>query len=269
LDLASAVASASGAVVFLVPFLLASTEVGGGAVDALLGDDPLLAVALGDTTSDAVQIAAEVALHAGVVSVPAADLEDRVSGGALLVSAGRGAAQFLAGREFFLVLLGETGVVFALGVGHRHVLGGQDLAALIDHAVALDENVGLDVSSVGDLAGASGGIDLADAVVGNAHAGVGAVVVESALGGAVRSGHGVVVSAAHLQVGLELIDGLAGVNHSGEFGLDGHALIISDVHLLHGVAAHAQTTEIRYKGRGTKISRDIFCNYRIFMRFIK
>jgi len=260
-------------VVVLVPLLGAACDGGRGGVDALLGDDPLLAVALGNALSDAVEVLLEVGLHAGaggpVVAVVSATAVDATKGwghagwlGAVVISAS--VAKFLAGWHLVSGRLGSRLLDL-----DRHVLGSQSLAALIDHAVALDENVGFDVSSVGDLAGASGGIDLADAVVGNAHAGVGAVVVESALGGAVRSGHGVVVSAAHLQVGLELIDGLAGVNHSGEFGLDGHALIISDVHLLHGVAAHAQTTEIRYKGRGTKISRDIFCNYRIFMRFIK
>jgi hypothetical protein len=112
----------------------------------------------------------------------------------------------------------------------RHVLGSQSLAALIDHAVALDENVGFDVSSVGDLAGASGGIDLAGTVVLDFHASLVAIVILAC--GAIRGS-----ITAHLQVGGELFDGFSGINHSGEFGLDGSALVIADAHLFHGVLA--------------------------------
>jgi hypothetical protein len=113
----------------------------------------------------------------------------------------------------------------------RHVLGSQSLAALIDHAVALDENMGFDVSSVGDLAGASGGIDLAGTVVLDFHASLVAIVILAC--GAIRGS-----ITAHLQVGGELFDGFSGFNHSGEFGLDGGALFEGDTHLGHGVLAN-------------------------------
>jgi len=68
---------------------------------------------------------------------------------------------------------------------HRHVLGRQSLAAFVDHSVTLDENLGSDVSSIGDLAGASGCIDNAITVVVDLHASLLAIVVDSAGGVAI------------------------------------------------------------------------------------
>jgi hypothetical protein len=239
----------------LLPFLLAATKISGGAVDALLGDDPLLAVALGDTTADAVQISVEASLGAGgvspIVAIAAAgnvDSTKRLGKRNDLVARICGVAEIRARWPLVAVAvrhgLGGGGVLLSL---HRHVLGLQSLATLVDQSVALDENVGLDVSSVGDLAGASGGIDLAGAVVGDLHAGIDAIVVDAALAVAGVVGSNAISILAreimHIQIGLQFFQRFAGVDHSVEFGLDGHALVISDAHLLHGVLADVRSCD--------------------------
>jgi len=148
------------------------------------------------------------------------------------------------------------------GVLRRHVLGLQSLAALVDLTEALDENMGFDVSSVGDMASASGTIDLAVAVLLDLHAGVLALLVESAVGVAStvaapgRRGVSVLKTVLHVpktvhhvrtseaaqlvganHVGFKFFNGLSGFDHGEELGLDFHALIICDAHLGFGILA--------------------------------
>jgi hypothetical protein len=117
------------------PLVCASSPGGRGGVADLAGVDDLSAVAAGHTTSNAVQISAETG---GGGLAAAGGLSGLASGGA---SAGRVGARVTA----------SSADLVASGVPGR-----KTTAALVDHAVALDEDVGLDVSSVSD--GLAGGI---------------------------------------------------------------------------------------------------------------
>jgi len=184
-----------------VEILGAAREGSWGGVHDLLGDDPLLAVALGSALSDATKVAVVRLLHAipGPVGL---DAKIRRAGVGLALLAAIACAELAARWEALGRCLrscwGLTTVVL-----HRHVLGLQSLATLVDLTVALDKNLGLDISSVGDLASASGTIDPAGAVLVDLHAGLLAIIVDSALGVAshvATTGRGIVASSSNVLV---------------------------------------------------------------------
>jgi len=111
------------------PLVGAATPGGWLGVADLAGVDDLGAVATGHTTSDAMQIATEVGGGALAAACGGGGL---ASGGASTAGAGAG-------------ITASTADLVAAGVP-----GWETTAALVDHSVALDEDVGLDVSSVGD-----------------------------------------------------------------------------------------------------------------------
>merc|ERR1712025_767177 len=99
------------------------------------------------------KVLGEVGLHAALLSA-SSRVSDRasvkpfvlaVAVAALVATAALG-AQLLAGWP-----MGFTVVVLLFVNLGRHDLGWKTLAALLDDAVALDEHMRLDVSSVGDL----------------------------------------------------------------------------------------------------------------------
>jgi hypothetical protein len=135
----------------------------------LTGVDDLGAVAAGHTTSNAMKVSAEVGSRA---------LASACGGGGL---AGGGAS---AGGVVAGITASSADLVAA------RVPGRETTAALIDHSVALDENVGFDVSSVGD--GAAGGVLAATAA--------GVLVSEIDADSALLTAGGARVSAGHVTV---------------------------------------------------------------------
>merc|ERR1719440_2112790 len=227
----------AAAVVLLVPLLGAATPFGGGSVFALAGGGPLLAVALGHTTSDAMKVSGEVSLHAVAVAAGS-----RVADGAsvnpfvaaLAISAAVAVAslgaQLLAGWP----AVGRSTVLLLLNLS-RHHLGGQPLAALPDDAVALDENVRFHVTTVCDLTGASRGVEMAigfhltdlNALTARFVAELASLIARNVR---VVCGH-VRGSGALVKIRLELRNRFSGVDHVEEFLMDCLAITLVDAHL--------------------------------------
>jgi hypothetical protein len=227
------------------PLVGAATPGGRLGVADLAGVDDLGAVAAGHTTSDAVQVATEV-------------------GGRALASAGGGGGLASGGASTTGVVAGITASTADL-VASR-VPGGETTAALIDHSVALDEDVGLDVSSVGDglaggvLATTAAGIlvsevDADTAILAGSGAGMSArhVTVSRSvvlmLGLEIRVGVRVLVLDLHLTGFLVLeifislqflrddVKGLSGIDNLHVFGMHHFAIVLVDTIGIIGVLA--------------------------------
>jgi hypothetical protein len=181
------------ALVGLIPFLGAAAPFGWLGVDALLADHPLLTVALGDATSNTMEISLEArgkaigspeVMHASVSRSVVADgsrarlvvllkrwVHWSSHAGALVGVLALGLANLLARWPLFAAAVVSSDRTGNLGF-HWAVHGRQLLAAFMDNTVALDEHVGFDVSSVCDLASASGYRNSAGWIVMNLHASV-------------------------------------------------------------------------------------------------
>jgi hypothetical protein len=122
------------------------------------------------------------------------------------------------------------------------VPGWETTAALVDHAVALDEDVGLDVSSVSDgtaggvLAATAAGVlvsevdaDTAVLAAGGARVGAGHIRVRRRV---IRVGHvhigGFIFSFISLQVSSDGFQIFTGLDHVHVFGVDGNAIVLVD-----------------------------------------
>jgi len=164
----------------------AARQVSCWSVDALFRDDPLLAVAFGSALSDALKISVEIALHANaggprgaLVSTSGVDTTKRRGHHSVLASLAA-ACRIAKLRARWHRVHGSWGR--GLLDLNRLVHSWQSLATFVDHSVALDENLGSDISSVSDLAGTSGSINLASTMVVDLHATLNAILVESTSG---------------------------------------------------------------------------------------
>jgi len=166
----------AAAMVGLVPFLGAATPFGWlSSVLALSGDDPLLAVALGDATSDAMKVFREVLLHAGripdvlvlshsweqIVTLQECVSVARIATAITRIALASEFTKFLAcWIAVNVAQYGDGGFGGSLDFDFDgQILRWQPGTTFLDHAVTLDENLGLDVSSVGNLSGTSGGVE--------------------------------------------------------------------------------------------------------------